>query len=109
MFLTTISPSCSSSPPFSYNVLQFAYVELLDLEFDFFIGKIPTEIGNAVRLQSIRFGMNLLSGAIPSEIGNMLNLTKLELQSNFLTGMVPTEVSMLPKLKNLNTTGNPIT
>ena len=98
----------SSLTPFSYDALLFVEIELLDLEFDYFIATIPTEIGNAIRLQSIRFGMNLLEGAIPTEMGNLLNLTNLELQNNFLT-VVPTEVSMLPNLENFNTTGNPIT
>ena len=87
---------------------SYPFVEILDLDGNFFTSTIPTTIGKVTTLRSIRLVTNVLDGPLPSEIGLLANLTNLELQNNFLSGTIPPEVAAL-NITNFNLTGNLIT
>jgi hypothetical protein len=52
----------------------------------------------AISLQSLRLEFNFFSGTIPSELGNLVNLVDLRLDTNSLSGPLPQEIGSLTAL-----------
>ncbi|GKV29239.1 hypothetical protein SLEP1_g38180 [Rubroshorea leprosula] len=64
-------------------------LQSLNLSHNFFIGRIPKEIGNMRMLESVDFSGNNLSGSIPESMSNLTFLSYLNLSNNQLVGRIP--------------------
>ena len=69
-------------------------------------GRIPPELGQLDRLQSLVLWRNQLYGPLPPELGNLLHLERMELGNNRLNGPIPVELGNLAKLYSLSLGGN---
>jgi tRNA A-37 threonylcarbamoyl transferase component Bud32 len=70
-------------------------------------GSIPRELGDCVKLQTLRINNNNFNGNLPSIIGNLANLQiMLDVSSNKLNGALPQELGMLQMLEFLNLSHN---
>ena len=80
-------------------------------------GRLPSEIGDLSRLESLDLHRNWrpgpfsigLGGRIPEEIGKLSNLSDLNLSSNELSGPIPTELAELTNLVRLDLGWNDLT
>ena len=59
------------------------------LEFNTFVGTIPSEFGLVPNLEELSLHGNQLTGSIPNEIANHPNMIYLRLDGNELTGDIP--------------------
>uniref|UniRef100_A0A0E0FGC7 Receptor kinase-like protein Xa21 n=1 Tax=Oryza nivara TaxID=4536 RepID=A0A0E0FGC7_ORYNI len=62
-------------------------------------GRIPTDIGNLIGLDTLDLGSTSLSGVIPESIGKLADLAIITLYSTRLSGLIP---SVIGNLTNLN-------
>lgn len=71
-------------------------------------GTIPSELGKAEKLETIRLYDNALTGNIPESVGNLVMLKTLGLQNNKLTGNIPESVANIPasNILDMNLAGN---
>ncbi|MCL7025557.1 hypothetical protein MKW94_019255 [Papaver nudicaule] len=69
-------------------------------------GKLPTSIGNLVKLKVLAFENCNLTGEIPDSIGKLKDLTQLFLSSNSLSGKIPSSIGNLTSLSELYLNGN---
>uniref|UniRef100_A0A7N0R8D2 non-specific serine/threonine protein kinase n=1 Tax=Kalanchoe fedtschenkoi TaxID=63787 RepID=A0A7N0R8D2_KALFE len=70
-------------------------------------GMIPHSIGNlSSKIESLSFGVNVITGHIPVEIGNLVSLFALGMEDNQLTGEIPSSVGNLVWLQILTLGGN---
>jgi Leucine-rich repeat (LRR) protein len=71
----------------------------LNLSWNNFTGRIPTEIGLLSNVKYLHCDENSLTGPIPTEIGHLTALSKeLHLSSNLLSGTLPTELGRLTSM-----------
>ncbi|GKV08993.1 hypothetical protein SLEP1_g20559 [Rubroshorea leprosula] len=91
--------------PSSIGTLQ--YLESLHFRKNNLSGEIPISIRNCTSLQTLDFGENELAGNIPSWIGhNLPYLTILSLRSNKFSGHIPRELCALNFLHVLDVAHN---
>ncbi|KAF7842259.1 receptor kinase-like protein Xa21 [Senna tora] len=83
-----------------------ANLEVLDLDSNQFIGKIPKSISNASKLIHLNLGLNKFSGVIPIVLGNLTNLIEIKLYGNDLNGLIPTTINKLQGLQFLDPSNN---
>ena len=62
-------------------------------------GTIPSELGNATLLRSLKLNSNSLSGSIPSQLGSLQQLDTLDLYENGLTGDMPASLGGLRNIR----------
>ena len=71
-------------------------------------GKIPPELGNLTKLDSLRLDGNSLDGAIPPELGTEApDLLRLFLSSNKLSGAIPPQIGHLSGMTAATAAGDP--
>ncbi|XP_019157700.1 PREDICTED: receptor-like protein 12 [Ipomoea nil] len=88
-----------------YTVILSLFVGM-DLSSNNFLGDIPIELANLVRLISLNLSRNNLTGNIPMEMGNMRFLESLDLSRNQLSGKIPSSFSSLSTLGVLDLSYN---
>ncbi|KAK6236796.1 hypothetical protein SCA6_012133 [Theobroma cacao] len=71
-----------------------------------FSGKIPKEITNLSRLNTLSLDDNDFSGELPSEIISWRSLVTLNVSNNKLSGKIPAAIGSLPDLINLDLSEN---
>lgn len=81
-------------------------LEVLNVDNNFSLsGPIPSEIQNAVALDSLILSNARFNDTIPAELGNLPNLTYLDLNNNTISG-VPPEITNLSTLTYLDLADN---
>jgi Leucine-rich repeat (LRR) protein len=83
-----------------------AALTLLDLSNNRITGAIPTELGNASRVETILLNGNQFTGEIPRAFGNLKALRTLDLSQNRLTGQVPNGLTDARALERLALSNN---
>ncbi|KAI3886575.1 hypothetical protein MKX03_005494 [Papaver bracteatum] len=69
-------------------------------------GKLPTSIGDLVKLKSLAFENCNFTGEIPESIGKLKDLSQVYLSSNRLSGKIPSSIGDLTSLSELYLDGN---
>ncbi|OMO74702.1 hypothetical protein CCACVL1_16525 [Corchorus capsularis] len=72
-------------------------------------GPIPKELGNITTLKSISAEFNQLSGALPPELGNLPQIERMLLSSNNFNGVIPETFAKLTTLKDFRISDNHFT
>lgn len=85
-------------------VFNNSRLESLDLSHNQLTGALPAEVRHLSSLKILKLNDNLFTG-VPAEVGQLQNLEILDLSNNQLTGL-PHELGNLLKLKQLNVSGN---
>ena len=80
-------------------------VTTLDLTANGLAGRLPSQLGDLVRMTRLRVGGNALSGSIPP-LGKLVDLTELDLGDNELSGRIPRELGNLVNLTELDLSDN---
>ena len=57
---------------------------------NFFMGSLPSEVGNFVHLKELDLSENKLSGKIPSSLGSCTSLEYLQVEGNLFQGEIST-------------------
>ncbi|KAG2313281.1 hypothetical protein Bca52824_024838 [Brassica carinata] len=83
---------------YSSNILTLPNLSRLDLSYNNFSGRLPSEISQMQSLTFLILAYNNFSGDIPHEYGNMPRLQALDLSSNRLTGSIPASFGKLTSL-----------
>ena len=65
----------------------------LNLARNFFVGSLPSEVGNLVQLVELDLSKNMFSGEIPSSLSSCTSLQFLYMEGNFFQGVLPTSLS----------------
>ncbi|CAN7041019.1 unnamed protein product [Brassica rapa subsp. trilocularis] len=78
----------------------------LILAYNNFSGDIPHEYGNMPRLQALDLSFNRLTGSIPASFGKLTSLLWLMLANNSLSGEIPREIGNCSSLLWLNVANN---
>ena len=86
---------------------QLDRIESVHLKLNELSGPIPPELGQLANLESLVLFANDLSGPIPPELGQLANLESLDLRSNKLSGPIPAELGDLTMLRYLYIAYNP--
>ncbi|KAL6126149.1 hypothetical protein ACLB2K_074200 [Fragaria x ananassa] len=68
---------------------QWANLQLLDLSFNAFSGKIPPSVGYIHGIKTLKLRSNKLVGALPSSLKNCTSLNVIDLGNNQLSSSVP--------------------
>ncbi len=71
--------------------------------------EIPSSLASLANLSSLSISGSRLCGAIPAELGSLNNLTALDLSNNQLSGAIPPELGSLDKLTALDLSSNRLT
>ncbi|RWR75569.1 LRR receptor-like serine/threonine-protein kinase FLS2 [Cinnamomum micranthum f. kanehirae] len=87
-------------------LLNMTILNHLYLDNNHFVGTIPPSLFNVSWLWGLNIGDNHLSGRIPSQIGDNLRLSTLILRGNHFDGLVPFEICKLQYLKFLDLSDN---
>ena len=82
------------------------HVVELDLEGNYLIGELPSELGDLGKLNFLNLRINAISGEIPSELGDLSQLKSLVLGWNDLSGKIPSELGDLSNLETMYLYGN---
>jgi len=89
---------------FPDELLSLPALETLHMNWNFFVGKLPQDIG--VQLSGLKYlhlTGNDFHGGIPATIGFMAELEELILDENLMSGVLPsTELSYLPRLRHFS-------
>ncbi|KAL3748705.1 hypothetical protein ACJRO7_009874 [Eucalyptus globulus] len=83
-----------------------AYLNVIDLSSNNFIGEIPNSVGSLTELQMLNLSNNALTGSIPLSLANLTKLESLDLSSNKLSGMIPPALAQLNFLAFFNVSDN---
>ncbi|XP_039162672.1 receptor-like protein 54 [Eucalyptus grandis] len=83
-----------------------AYLNVIDLSSNNFIGEIPNSIGSLTELRMLNLSNNALTGSIPLSLANLTELESLDLSSNKLSGMIPPALAQLSFLAFFNVSDN---
>ncbi|KAL3748725.1 hypothetical protein ACJRO7_009894 [Eucalyptus globulus] len=83
-----------------------AYLNVIDLSSNNFIGEIPNFIGSLTELRMLNLSNNALTGSIPLSLANLTELEALDLSSNKLSGMIPPALAQLSFLAFFNVSDN---
>jgi len=83
-----------------------AYLNVIDLSSNNFIGEIPNFVGSLTELRMLNLSNNALTGSIPLSLANLTELEALDLSSNKLTGMIPPALAQLSFLAFFNVSDN---
>ncbi|KAK8992576.1 hypothetical protein V6N11_048653 [Hibiscus sabdariffa] len=83
-------------------LLGLPFLTFLQLDRNFFSGRLPAFIGNMSRLGLLSISHNNLSGPIPKELGNLKDLYYLGFGVNNFSGTLPPELGNLVKLGELS-------
>ncbi|KDP27247.1 hypothetical protein JCGZ_19946 [Jatropha curcas] len=67
-------------------------LEHLDLSGNFFVGGIPSSLGNCGNLKTLLLYSNLFEEVIPSQLGRLGKLEVLDVSRNSLSGPIPPEL-----------------
>ncbi|KAF3782142.1 putative LRR receptor-like serine/threonine-protein kinase [Nymphaea thermarum] len=87
---------------------QMKTLSLINLGFNRFTGKLPSEIGQ-IPLKVLNVTNNNISGPIPQELGNLRCLESLDLSYNNFSGEFPvSSLSLLSELSHFNVSFNPL-
>ncbi|CAH1419499.1 unnamed protein product [Lactuca virosa] len=97
---------CDLVGEISLSLLNFSYLNHLDLSLNFFHGTIPTSIGSLTRLRYLDLSSNNLRGTIPRSVGSLALLTRLILGNNNLNGTIPWSIGSLTELTYLDLYSN---
>ncbi|XP_050116024.1 probable LRR receptor-like serine/threonine-protein kinase At3g47570 isoform X1 [Malus sylvestris] len=81
----------------------------IQMQYNYFSGSLPEEIGRLKKLEGIFLGGNNLSGPIPSSLGNLTSLLKLHLEVNRFAGYIPPSLGDCHNLLELDLAGNSLT
>ncbi|CAN0920184.1 Receptor-like protein EIX2 [Linum grandiflorum] len=81
-------------------------LEMLDLNSNDLIGKIPDSIGLLKKMKHLDLAYNSLWGSIPATIGDLSALEFLYFHSNQMNGSIPESFGQLSELRNLNLNSN---
>ncbi|XP_042035004.1 putative receptor-like protein kinase At3g47110 [Salvia splendens] len=84
---------------------NLTFLRYLDISFNSFTGKIPSEIGSLSRLKELYLGLNDFR-VIPEEIGNLSRLETLSIPDSSLTGYIPSSVFNISSLKFIDLSNN---
>uniref|UniRef100_A0A0E0D1T8 Leucine-rich repeat-containing N-terminal plant-type domain-containing protein n=1 Tax=Oryza meridionalis TaxID=40149 RepID=A0A0E0D1T8_9ORYZ len=90
----------------SSGILGLPKLALLDLSFNNFNGKLPTEIASMGSIKVLMLAENNFSGTIPPSYGQLVNLQALDLSYNSLSGEIPPSIGNLTSLLLLMLAGN---
>lgn len=107
--LTSLDLSANRLMQIPTELGQATSLTSLKLNSEALTGSIPTQIGALAALVQLEIYDNPgLSGVMPSEIGSLSQLTQLSLDGNNLTGPIPTEIFSLSLLETLELYDNPL-
>ncbi|OWM88983.1 probable LRR receptor-like serine/threonine-protein kinase At3g47570 [Punica granatum] len=81
-------------------------LERLSLDNNMFVGTIPDSFGKLSNLQSFSINNNNISGMIPSSIGNMTSLSYIYLRDNMLEGVIPISIGKCTHLTAVDLSQN---
>ncbi|EYU30321.1 hypothetical protein MIMGU_mgv1a026218mg, partial [Erythranthe guttata] len=84
------------------NVSSLELLVLLGIYGTQIVGRIPTGIGNLIRLTRLQLSYNNLEGPIPLSIGRLFNLRVLDLEDNRITCDAPSAIGNLTLLYSLS-------
>jgi Leucine-rich repeat (LRR) protein len=76
-------------------------LEVLSLNYNLFVGSIPTSIVNATQLKILKLSSNHLAGEIPSSLWELKELANLDISKNFFEGILSNNISNLINLQSL--------
>ncbi|KAK9107804.1 hypothetical protein Syun_023815 [Stephania yunnanensis] len=94
------------------NTLVFANLSKLsnlNLNNNYFTGKIPFELGYLRNLNHLGLGGNSFTGLIPPTLCNLTNLRTLYLYQNSLSGPIPSEIENLKYVSQMDLSNNNLT
>ncbi|KAL3748711.1 hypothetical protein ACJRO7_009880 [Eucalyptus globulus] len=83
-----------------------AYLNVIDLSSNNFIGEIPNSVGSLIELRMFNLSNNALTSSIPLSLANLTVLESLDLSSNKLSGMIPLALAQLSFLAFFNVSDN---
>ncbi|KAL3748712.1 hypothetical protein ACJRO7_009881 [Eucalyptus globulus] len=83
-----------------------AYLNVIDLSSNNFIGEIPNSTGSLTELRMLNLSNNALIGSIPLSLANLTELESLDLSSNKLSEMIPLALAQLNFLAFFNVSDN---
>ncbi|RVX18991.1 Receptor-like protein kinase 2 [Vitis vinifera] len=97
----TCHQQLKNRPHWSYTIVSFESdkADRLELQVNYFTGRIPEELGALTKLEILYLHINFLEGSIPASISNCTALRHITLIENRLTGTIPFELGS--KLHNL--------
>ncbi|KAL4632600.1 hypothetical protein ACB092_04G063300, partial [Castanea dentata] len=78
----------------------------LSLAQNFFVGSLPSEVGNLVHLEVLNLSENKLSGKIPSSLSSCTSLEYLYVEGNLFQGEIPTSLSSLSGIQVMDLSRN---
>ncbi|KAJ9153967.1 hypothetical protein P3X46_027349 [Hevea brasiliensis] len=87
-----------SIPP---QLFSLRHLKSLSLDFNFFHGEIPVEIGNLTNLQELSLSNNKLAGAIPPALCRLKKLQVLHLQYNLFSMAIPAVIGNLSDISTM--------
>jgi Leucine-rich repeat (LRR) protein len=82
---------------------HLAFLMSLSLDTNMLGGTLPSNIGDVLpNLKELYLGGNFFLGTIPSSLGNASNLEVIDLPNNLFSGTIPSSFGNLSKLQTLN-------
>lgn len=122
VYTSTIPPSLSQLPNLQFLYMDNVYFDGVDqdlnfllpmpqlveawMDFTYFVGGIPADMGRISTLRSLSLTFCGLEGPIPPSLGNIPNLDRIWLYQNSLTGNVPEALGNLVRVQVLYVEGN---
>lgn len=85
---------------------QLSYLQVLDLSYNNFVGKVPSKLYRLPALKVINLSNNQLSGRIPESWSGLKSVEAIDLSNNRLSGPIPRGVTSQKHLKGLILSNN---